>query len=259
MYLTLGRVKSRVEEASAPKFAWPLVLIPELFATSSHLSLPAGYLASIGWRVIALDLYAAAAPRATFEELLRLALEAVSAIDSEVVVIGHGVGGLIALKLAGQSSIRAGIGLAPIIPGFRSPLVSGLRNRIAERFGRPLRPPSGRTLFEFIVDADPFHREALIKSFEHGASGVMNEIATGQVEWVKNAAPRLIIAGDSDIFAPHELVSGFAGSLGAPLVTIKGRGHWIIGGRALERVVAEVQRFLVKALGQELLLLYPKN
>jgi pimeloyl-ACP methyl ester carboxylesterase len=259
MYLTLGRVKARVQEASTAKFAWPLVLIPELFATSTHLSLLTGYLASIGWRVFALDLYAAAAPQATFEELLRLALEAISTIDSEVILMGHGLGGLIALKLAGEASIRAGIALAPIVPGFRSLLVSDLRNRIAERFGRPLRPPSGRTLFEFIADADPFHREALIKDFEHGTSAVMNEIAKGRVQCAKNAAPRLIITGDSDIFAPHELVSAFAGSLMTPLVTLKGRGHWIVGGRALERVVAEVQRFLVKALGQDLLLLYPEN
>jgi len=36
------------------------------------------------------------------------------------------------------------------------------------------------------------------------------------------------------------------------------RGHWLIGGRVLERAVAEVQRFLVLSLGRDLLLLYPE-
>jgi hypothetical protein len=40
---------------------------------------------------------------------------------------------------------------------------------------------------------------------------------------------------------------------------VRGRGHWLIGGRALERAVAEVQRFLVRNLGGDLLLLYPEE
>jgi hypothetical protein len=37
---------------------------------------------------------------------------------------------------------------------------------------------------------------------------------------------------------------------------VRGRGHWLIGGRALERAVAEIQRFLVRNLSGDLLLLY---
>ena len=71
--------------------------------------------------------------------------------------------------------------------------------------------------------------------------------------------PRLIVAGDSDIFAPLEGVQRLAAATGAELTTLKGRGHWLIGGRALERAVSETQRFLVKALGRDLLLLYPDD
>jgi len=47
-----------------------------------------------------------------------------------------------------------------------------------------------------------------------------------------------------------------AKAIGALFVTIPGRGHWLFSGRTLERVVAEVQRFLVRSFGSDLLLLY---
>jgi predicted alpha/beta hydrolase family esterase len=68
-----------------------------------------------------------------------------------------------------------------------------------------------------------------------------------------------VVAGDSDIFAPIQQTTKFAESIGAKLATIAGRGHWIVGGRALERAINETQRFLVRALGQDLLLLYPEE
>jgi hypothetical protein len=69
----------------------------------------------------------------------------------------------------------------------------------------------------------------------------------------------MIVAGDSDIFAPLEGVQRLAIATRAEIAILKGRGHWLIGGRALERTVREIQRFLVKALGRELLLLYPED
>ncbi len=84
---------------------------------------------------------------------------------------------------------------------------------------------------------------------------------TGAIEFAApdKAAPRLVVAGDSDIFAPLSDTTAFAESIGAKLATIAGRGHWLIGGRALERAINETQRFLVRALGQDLLLLYPEE
>ena len=41
-----------------------------------------------------------------------------------------------------------------------------------------------------------------------------------------------------------------AKAIGVLFVTIPGRGHWLFSGRTLERVVAEVQRFLVRSFGR---------
>ena len=258
--VVLGRIAAQIERPATRKFARPLILIPELFTTTSHLSLLTGYLASLGWEVYAIDLYAGRdAARTSLADLIDLATEATHAVGAGAIAIGHGLGGLIALKLAETPTVGAGVAFAPLVPGFASPLCSTWRNRLAARIGRALRPPTGRLLFELVADADAFHRAALIGNLRPAPSRAAFDVmrATANFALSSTANPRLIVAGDSDIFAPHDRVASLAHAIGAELATIKGRGHWLIGGRALERAVGETQRFLVKRLGQELLLLYP--
>ncbi len=268
MHIELGRFPAQVERPEPIKFAWPILLLPELFTTVAHLAIPLGYLATIGWEVYAPDLRAAAGRSPTpalgrlrFADLAGLVADALEAIGRETIVIGHGIGGLLALKMAERTGVKAGVAFAPLVPGFRTPLFMRARNIPALWMGRPLSPPTGRALFDFVADADPFNREKLIKGLVPDAAAAAREVARGKISFASadRSAPRLIVAGDSDPFAPLALVSTFANSIGAPLKTIAGRGHWIIGGRALERAINEAHRFLVRSLGQDLLLLYPEE
>jgi len=264
----LGRFPAQRERPEPVKFAWPIMLLPELFATPRHLGLVLGYLASIGWEVFVPDLRAALGKGSTpplerlrFNDLTALAGEALGGIGRDAVVLGHGVGGLVALKLSGHSRAKAAVAYAPLVPGFRTPLVGGLANRIATILGRPIKRPTGRILFELIADSDPFTRDGLIKAMVPDSSVLATDVISGEIEFAAadKSAPRLVVAGDSDIFAPLPNTTAFAESIGAKLATIAGRGHWLIGGRALERAINETQRFLVRALGQDLLLLYPEE
>jgi pimeloyl-ACP methyl ester carboxylesterase len=263
METTIGRVAAQLEHPQTEKFAWPIVLLPELFATHKHLALLSGYLATIGWTVYVPDLYAAlvktAAPRQpNFADALALLQELLRDLGRDAIVAGHGFGGLLALKLAETPGVRATVAFAPALPGFRTPLLSGLRNRFA-RWGRgTLTPPSGRILFELVADADAFQRTQLIDAMVPASGAIAGDLLRGEIQFAKGegVAPRLIVAGRSDIFAPHDPLLTLATKLGARLITLGGRGHWIIGGRALERTIGETQRFLVRSLGEELLLLY---
>jgi pimeloyl-ACP methyl ester carboxylesterase len=263
MELAIGRVASQLDRPQTEKFAWPIVLLPELFATHKHLALLSGYLATIGWTVYVPDVYAAlaktTAPRQpNFADAVALLQELLRDLDRDAIVAGHGFGGLLALKLAESPGVRAAVAFAPALPGFRTPLLSGLRNRFARLRGGSLRPPSGRILFELVADADAFQRTQLIDALVPASAAIASDLLRGEIQFTKEdgVAPRLIVAGRSDIFAPHELLLAFATRLGSRLVTLEGRGHWIIGGRALERTIGETQRFLVRSLGEELLLLY---
>ncbi|HVA80321.1 MAG TPA: alpha/beta hydrolase [Candidatus Binataceae bacterium] len=263
---SLGRFVCAVERPEPLKFAYPIVLLPDLFTSARHLGVLLGYFATIGWEVYAPDLRAAIGAGDTpplaefsFANLLGLAGEALDAIGRGAIVVGHGAGGLAALKLAERPGVKAAAAFAPLAPGYRSALISGLSARLSAWRRGTIDPPRGRTLFEFVADADPFQRAAIIRALVPESAQLAMGIARGEVALAAAAAPRLIVAGDSDIFAPIARIADLAHSLGAVLARLQGRGHWLIGGRALERSIGQTQRFLVRTLGQELLLLYPEE
>jgi pimeloyl-ACP methyl ester carboxylesterase len=266
--ISLGRLSARVERPEPLKFAWPIVLLPEMFTTADHLAVVVGYMATIGWEVYAPNLRAAAGHDATpelgqigFSDLVLLAGEALDTLDRPAIVVGHGLGGLVALKLAESRPIKAAVALAPWLPGFPNRLVSGWSRLPALLLRRPLRPPAGRTLFEFILDVEPFQRPAMVKALVPDAPGAGREVISGRLSFSahQDLPPRLVIAGEADTFAPVAKVKRWAESIGAASVVAKGRGHWLIGGRGLERTIGEAHRFLVRSLGQELLLLFPEQ
>ena len=273
----LGRIPADCERPEPLKFAWPLVLLPELFTTARHLAVARGYFASIGWEVYAPDLRAglhtahtesraSSFNASSFDELAAMVAEALGALGRDAIVAGHGLGGLLALKAAEDPHVRAAVALAPMLPGFRSPLVMCAANWPALLLGRALKRPRGAALFHLLADAEPFQRETLVRSLRADEARAAREVMRGGIKFVEarlannpRAVPRLIVAGDSDPFAPLDRTNEFAARVGAAVRVVRGRGHWLIGGRALERTVAEVQRFLVRNLGGDLLLLYPEE
>jgi pimeloyl-ACP methyl ester carboxylesterase len=278
METRLGRIPAECERPEPLKFAWPLVLVPELFTTARHLAVARGYFASLGWEVYAPDFRAAAHAigsdargplrnAESFDGLAAMLAEALAALDRDAIVVGHGMGGLLALGAAEHPRVKGAVALAPMLPGFRSPLVTGAVNWPARLFGRELRPPRGATLSQLLADAEPFQREALTRALVADSArvafeivrggGALDKIGSGAAD--RAAAPRLIVAGDFDPFAPLQRTAEFAAKIGATVRVVRGRGHWLIGGRALERTVAEVQRFLVRNLGRDLLLLYSEQ
>src|SRR6267154_1144712 len=132
MDIELGRFPTTCERPEPLKFAAPIFLLPELFTTPRHLAIVLGYLASIGWEVYVPDLRAAFGKGATpplaqlhFSDLVALAGEAIDALGRDAVVLGHGVGGLVAMKLAAhprdkasarQDSLRTDRGLRSVHP-----------------------------------------------------------------------------------------------------------------------------------------------
>jgi len=136
------------------------MLVPELFTTRTHLAVLTGFLAARGWEVYVPDFRAAAAKGGTpalgrldFATASGLVQEAIAALGRDTIVIGHGLGGLIALALAERPHVRAAIALAPALPGFPSPLLLRLATLFALLRRRPLKPPRGRVLADFVANA----------------------------------------------------------------------------------------------------------
>jgi pimeloyl-ACP methyl ester carboxylesterase len=263
MDVLLGGLRGQLERPQTRKFTWPIIILPELFSGSRHLAIMAGHLVSLGWEVYLLDVHPQSISSLVkddsrpngFRTLVDNIRTALQEIGSDIVAAGHGLGGLLALKLAEAPPVKAAVALAPLTPGVRSPLfVRRLRWLFWWRETTGL--PNGRVMLDLVSEAEPFQRQALIKALIPADISVAMEVARGAVEFAPHPTPRLIVVGDADAFAPWHQAEQFASNIGAQFVTLPGRGHWIIAGRALERAISHVQRFLVRALGEELLLLY---
>jgi pimeloyl-ACP methyl ester carboxylesterase len=263
MDVLLGRLHARLERPQTLKFAWPVVILPELFATSRHLTMMAGHLVSLGWEVYLLDVHTISTPpsvrnaagASAFCALVRDINTALGDIGSKIIVAGHGLGGLLALKLAEAAPVQAAVALAPLIPGFPSPL---FYRRRWTTFWRSAATgfPSGRRMLDLMSEADPFQRESLIEALIPADTSAAIEVARDAVEFAAHQVPRLIVTGEADAFAPWQDAARFAAKINARFISLPGRGHWLIAGRVLEGTIAHIHRFLVRASGDELLLLY---
>lgn len=258
----IGRFPAQIERPTPIKFGVPIVLVPELFTTRVHLAALTGFLANNGWEVYAPDFRGVAGgggkralARLDFHGSAALVEEAIAAIGRDVIVIGHGIGGLTALAMAERPHVRAAIALAPALPGFPSPLLLRPATFLALLRRHPLPPPTGRRLTSFIANAETFQRQGLVDALVPDAARVALECARGRIRLARfgEAAPRLIIVGDSDPFAPIQRASLLAGDIGARLVILRGRGHWLIGGRGIDAVVSALECFLMRTLGTELM------
>jgi pimeloyl-ACP methyl ester carboxylesterase len=266
MELLLGCVHAQFERPQTRKFAWPIVVLPELFATSRHLTMVAGYFVSLGWEVYLLDIHppiiraaATGGCRASaFHSLLADIRASLDAINSEVIAAGHGLGGSFALKLAEAAPVRAALALAPLIPGFHSPLLVRNRRWASWRSKSTGLPPRRRML-ELVAEAEQFQRESIIKGLTPADTSAAMEVMSGRVQFAPHPTPRLIVAGEADNFAPWQAAEQLATKIGARFISLPGCSHWIVAGRTLQRTIAQMQRFLVKALGEDLLLLYTES
>ena len=58
METRLGRFPAQTELPDPLKFAWPILVLPELFTTARHLATLVGYFSTMGWEIFAPDLHA---------------------------------------------------------------------------------------------------------------------------------------------------------------------------------------------------------
>src|SRR5260370_38008864 len=117
---TLGRFHAQHERPEPLKFAWPIIVLPEIFTTTRHLAVLIGYLATIGWEGYAADVRAVAAqdgPRALgrvgFSAALALVEEVLATGGRDAIIAGHGAGGLLALEVAERPQVRGAGPLGP--------------------------------------------------------------------------------------------------------------------------------------------------
>jgi pimeloyl-ACP methyl ester carboxylesterase len=256
MLRRIGHVVIESVAAETPKFTAPMVLVHGLWCTAAVWRRFMGYCAHRGWSCHALRLRAhgATGPESAghvrFADHLEDLRRVIAACDTPPVLVGHDLGGLLALHRNGDL-VRAVVALAPLVPRTlarnANPALASLSARLAMWRSGALRPPRGR------LGARYFGRS--VPGGTIPDSGRLARELTGQevLPRIGTARPTLILGGTRDGVSPPDAVRSLAQHLGATCRLVDGATHAMPWESGWEQRVSEVHRWLVHALGEELL------
>jgi pimeloyl-ACP methyl ester carboxylesterase len=245
-------LEAEVLRAESGRYAAPLVLVPGLWAGRDVWRPAASFLAHRGWECRLLDLRSLGG--GLTERATALA-EYAAAEPSPPVLVGHDVGGLVALAAARRVPVRALVLLAPLLPRGAAFRAIALRPRAlpALVLGRRVVPPRGRAALALYAELPDGHRRQLLPE----SAALVLDVARGRVHTLPaEGTPTLMIAGGDDALAAPSAARSFAAGIGAELEEVAGAGHWLLLGPGWEGVVGLVHRWLVRRLGEPLLEYY---
>lgn len=242
MSRTLGPLAAELSQPESAKFTAPLVLVHGLWDDPQSWRRFTGFLSHRGWRCIAVGWPDGEASRslAGRERSLR---EALGQLEDRPIVIGHDIGGLIALRVGDRA--RAAIALAPVVPGGASSLLAAA-GTWWQRLRGGARSPS----------------RSLAAAYPRGARrtesmDLLSELTAAAVDYVPNAGsvPALIVAGADDPVVSPSVAESLAGVSAAEFEATAGR-HAIHVDDGWESVAGLVHRWIIKNLGEDLLAFY---
>jgi pimeloyl-ACP methyl ester carboxylesterase len=245
------------------------VLIHGMWGTSDVWRNWRPFLAARGWETIAPSLrHHDAPPDAPPAALGTTSLNdyvadleaSLRALAEKPVVVGHSMGGLIALLLCAKGLARAGVLLAPAPPASviairPSNLAAFLRIQTTWAWWRkPHRATLAEALSHTFNTADPAEAAASYEGFVHESGRALLEIALPWLDATKAATvdprrvtvPLLFVAAERDRLTPPGVVRRAARQFAhvSDYAEYKDQGHWVLGQPGWERVAAEAATWL---------------
>jgi len=256
MQRRIGHAHIESIAAESPKFTAPMLLIHGLWCTAAVWRQCMGYFAHRGWTCHAITLrgHGATPPAAvadvSFADYLADVRAAVAACESMPIVVGHDLGGLLAL-CCDPSTIRAVVTLAPLVPrscaATPNPALSRFGVRLATLRARPLPPPRGKLAIEYFGGAVP-------GGVVPESNRVARELGHDDVPlFTHRGIPALVLAGGHDRFSRADDVAKLAKHAGAEFQAVADAHHAMPWNPGWEHLVSEIHRWLVRSLGDPLL------
>lgn len=235
----LAGAEAELHRAEFDKYAVPLLLLHGLWTAPWIWRRPASFLAHRGWNAWALSWSDEAA---SWSERLAQAERAAAELGRPV-VIGHDLGGLIALSM---ENVRAAVAIAPLAGGTAHPLAGSVAARLARWRRAPFVPrdSEARRLLGLEAAALVPETSAWFAELEQLAPPPRSA-----------AVPRLLLAGERDACLAPAGAAALEERFGAEVRVYPGAGHDLAYGGAWQAVTADLHRWLVHSLGESLLLL----
>jgi pimeloyl-ACP methyl ester carboxylesterase len=186
--------------------------------------------------------------------------EMLKGLPEKPVVIGHSMGGLLALLLCARGLARAGVLLTPAAPaGVIAVRPSNLRAfaRIETRWGwwrKPHRATLDEALSHTFNTTDRHEGAERHAGFVHDSGRALFEMALPWLDAGKAATvdprlvtvPLLFVAADKDRLTPPGVVRHTARRFGhvAHYVAYPDQGHWVLGQPGWQRIAGDAVAWL---------------
>jgi len=256
MQRRLGPLSVESVAAESPKFTAPLLLVHGLWCSALVWRKFMGYLAHRGWICHAVNLRDADRAGATTvgagaADYAADLQAAIAACAAPPIVVGHDLGGLLALRCR-ASDVRAAVALAPVVPAALATAPNRALQRLAARVAwwcsRSVAAPHGALGAAYFGGGAP-------GGTAPDSSAAVHELCQPSFPLAcDGAVPKLIIAGERDQFSVPRDVATLAARVGADCRCVAGATHAMPWEPGWERRVAEVHRWLIQMLGESLLL-----
>ena len=244
-----GPLTAEIIQGEGGKFTAPLILVHGLWSDARVWRRCIGFLAHRGWTSIAVNLrgHDGSPPATGVEQHLSDLEQVVATLEARPVVVGHDLGGLLALHL---TDVRAVVALAPLVPlplaTSATPALQRAGSALSRWRGQPLAPPRGAWRGEY-AEEHVLEPAAVVRDL------------TGK-PWMPPALPAdlpaLVLAGDRDRVVGSDAAAKLADAVGAEVHFCAGTGHAMLTDSGWEERVSTVHRWLIRKLGAPLLALY---
>ncbi len=172
---------------------------------------------------------------------------AAARVLDQPIVIGHSMGGLLALLLAANGLARSAVLLSPAPPRGIPALSVAIVTRMARYlpallFSRPYLPVDDHFDALVLNLVPPGQRAALRARFSPDSGRASRDIALGvhAVTPAEVRVPMLVVGADNDRFIPLDTSRRVAKKYGAQLHVAKGHGHLLLGEPGWETEAAVI-------------------
>ena len=248
----IGTLRLETVDVATPRGA-PVLCLHGLFAGSWVFERVLPLIAARGYPAAALSFrgHPPAAPidtigRTSVTAYCHDAFEAARALERPI-VIGHSLGGLVALLLASRNLVRAAVLVSSAPPRgisvFSGPLLLRMARYLpALLLSRPF-VPTGRDLDALVLNEVPTNERAPLRDrFVLDSGRAARQVALGvyDVPLRSIRTPLLVVGADHDHFVPLSVAKALARRYDASLHVARGHGHFLFAEPGWETQVSAI-------------------